>query len=452
MKAHVPARQGAGPVRLGTTFALVLALWTSGAGGLRAAGSERETFSVLQACLSHAEAENAGLQAVRRSWEAARAAVWRARALPDPSLQFGVFAREVETRVGPQHWRIGLAQKLPGAGKLSAKGGAALQEARSLGEEYRAARFELRHEVRLAYYEYFFLARSIEIGGEAVALARNLEAVALAAYKSGKADYANVLSAQVELHELLDHLQTLEDSRVDMSARLEALLDLSPGKPLPWPEDLKAAESLPSFRELEASLDGSSPKIRSLDSEIRRSDFELLFAERAHRPDLTLGLQYLATGDAAMAGVVDSGKDPVLFTVAFDLPLRESTHRAQRNEARARKLALGARRQQLGHDLRARLQTALFRHRDAQRRVELFRDSLVPKAEQALDVSQQAFMAGRVDFLNLVRAERKILGFKLAQQRARVDREIARSTLLTLVGWEEGEPRKPEPPMKPGGR
>ena len=52
------------------------------------------------------------------------------------------------------------------------------------------------------------------------------------------------------------------------------------------------------------------------------------------RPDLTLGLQYIQTGDALSAGVAGSGDDPLLLSLSFTLPVWPSSYRAAEREAR----------------------------------------------------------------------------------------------------------------------
>jgi hypothetical protein len=43
-------------------------------------------------------------------------------------------------------------------------------------------------------------------------------------------------------------------------------------------------------------------------------------------------------------------------------------------------------------------------------------DSLIPKAKQSLNVIQQAFAAKRIDFLDVIYAERTLLEFQLSSE------------------------------------
>ena len=63
------------------------------------------------------------------------------------------------------------------------------------------------------------------------------------------------------------------------------------------------------------------------------------------------------------------------------------------------------------------------------------RDTLVPKAEQSLEVTRQSFESGRDSFTSLIDAERMLLlEFQLAADRARADREIRLAEIEMITG------------------
>ena len=84
--------------------------------------------------------------------------------------------------------------------------------------------------------------------------------------------------------------------------------------------------------------------------------------------------------------------------------------------------------------LTAELELVLYKRRDAESRTALYRDSLLPKAEQALNVAQQAFAAGRSDFLAVIDAHRALLEFQLAYERARTDQALYLAEIEKLAG------------------
>ncbi len=84
--------------------------------------------------------------------------------------------------------------------------------------------------------------------------------------------------------------------------------------------------------------------------------------------------------------------------------------------------------------LEALVDDIVFRHTDALRKTRLYRDGLVPKAEQALNASYTAFQSGETDFLNLLDAQRQWLEFQLGYERALTDLAITRAEIEMLTG------------------
>ena len=65
----------------------------------------------------------------------------------------------------------------------------------------------------------------------------------------------------------------------------------------------------------------------------------------------------------------------------------------------------------------------MFKYQDAERKIALYRDALIPKADENLKVIQRSFETGKSDFLSLIDAERVLLEFQLTYERAVADRE-----------------------------
>ncbi len=77
---------------------------------------------------------------------------------------------------------------------------------------------------------------------------------------------------------------------------------------------------------------------------------------------------------------------------------------------------------------------ALYRYNDARRKIDLFRDTLTPEAEQSLNITEEAYRSGEVDFLNLIDAQRLLLEFQLSAERALTNREQSLAEIEMLVG------------------
>ncbi len=211
---------------------------TADGGGRGGALAELTEKSALADYLAYAALNNPGLEASFNRWKAAVERVPQVRSLPDPRFTYQYYIREVETRVGAMRQSFTLAQMFPWFGKLALRGDAATEAARAQQQVYEGAKLKLFYQVTDAYYEYYYLRQAIGVVEENIGLVKNAEAVARARFKVGAARHPDVIRAQVELGKLEDRLETLQDLRVPVVARLNAALNRPPAAPLPWPGDI----------------------------------------------------------------------------------------------------------------------------------------------------------------------------------------------------------------------
>ena len=392
--------------------------------------------------LAYAALNNPGLEAAFNRWKAALLRVPQVRTLPDPKFNYGYFIEKVETRVGPQEQKIGLSQAFPWFGKLSLRSDVALRSAEAEQQRYEAEKRRLFHEVISAYCEYHYLHRSIALTRENIQLVTFIETVARTRYKTDAATHADVIKTQVELGVLGDRLQSLEDLRIPALGRLNAALGRPADALLPTPTPPPEEEVRVSSDELLTWLGQHNPDLKALDALAAAQEAATRLAKNSAYPDFSLGLQFIDTDRARIHGVRDSGKDPVMATLSLNLPIWFGKYRAREREARHRHLAALGQRENKRNRLTVALQKAQYQYRNAGRKIDLFRNTLIPKATESHRVTRQAFIAGKAGFLDLIDTERTLLAFKLALERALADRPQRLAEIEMLVGREL--PRMPE--------
>jgi len=390
------------------------------------------TNLTLQAALEYGAGNNPRLQAAFNQWKGAESTIAVQKGLPDPTLSYGYYFESVETKTGPQNQRFGLNQKIPGFGKLSMKKEIASDLAAASGARYQREKLNLGLEITQAYAELHYLKRSTEITEDRIRLVQNLEEVTRTRYKAG-APMAAILQAQVELGRLEDRLSSLAHLRTPQTARLNAALNRPASAQLPWPTNLPYQALEADAADLQIKIRSTSPELTELGYRIDQGDHQIQLAKRERLPDFAIGVQYIQTGDSAVP-VADSGNDPIIGTIGITLPIWFGKNRAKIESAAYQKaaaqLALENRTQTLDADIRH----ALFQLNDADRKINLYTESLTPKAEQSLEVNRKGYEAGTMEFINLIDAERMLLEFELSYERARANHLVARAKLSQLTG------------------
>jgi outer membrane protein TolC len=389
----------------------------------------------LKDFLHLAALNNPGLAARYENWRAQLSLVAKAGGWPDPVLSYGYYLQSVETAVGPQEQRLALTQAIPWFGKLSARKNAAAQRAKEAQAMLRAAQLELFARVAQAYYEYAYLASATAVTEENLELMRYQESVMRSRYQTDSASYANVIKAQVELGVLEDHLLTLNDRRKPLASRLNQTLGRAADAQLPWPVPLKQPIfSFPAVDELRRELLANSPQLNAIDHRLDAISTSISAAKRDGYPDFTVGVQTILTGTSELTSFPGQGKDAWIATLAVKLPLWRGKYSGEVNAQRARQRQTEHERKDRELTLLAQVDETLFQLHDAERKIDLYGKSLVPKAKQALEASTTGFQTGKLSYLDYIDAQRTLLQFELEHARAEADRGERVVQLAALIG------------------
>ncbi len=392
--------------------------------------------SGLDAYLSYAALHNPGLRGKFHGWQSALAKAGYAGALPDPTVAFGYYIENVETRVGPQNQRVGFRQSLPWFGTLDAKHDMAFEAAQAAFQQYQAEKLKLYYRVKAAYYEYYYLARNIELTRENLELLTFWESVARTKYEAGLRQHPDVIKAQVELGKLEDQLLSLEDTIDPLAARLRATLNLPDSIYLPLPDSIVVQEIELDKDTVLFLVAENNPDLKTVQHLIEKERSGERLAGKSSWPNFTFGVDYIETGPALNPGLLESGKDPWIINAKINIPLWFGKNAARKREARARHKQAQFDLLETGNRLTALTERALFDYEDALRKTGLYRDGLVPKAEQSLNAAYTAYQAGETDFLNILDAQRQLLNFQLAFERAKTNLAMSAARLEMISGKE----------------
>jgi outer membrane protein TolC len=383
--------------------------------------------------LTYASLNNPGLKAAHSRWLAAMKVIPQAKTLPDPMFSYTYYLQQVETRVGPQRQRFALSQMFPWFGKLRLRGDVAAKAAEAAWLDLQSQRLRLLYKVSMLYHDYCYLKQAIDVTQENFELLKSLEAVARQRYRTGQA-MTSVVQAQVELGKLEDRLRSLNGLRPALAAKLNAALNRDRDAQLPWPSMPTAELPKLDARAVRAEVRGQNPELAKLLTMAEKQKLAAALAHKNNYPDITLGVSIIDTGGASMPNVSESGKDPVMATLAINVPVWGGKYRAQEREALLRRGAFLDQRQDMSNSLEADTSLALYHYEDAARKIGLYNDTLVPKAKQSLAVAQQAFQAGKAEFLSVIDAQRMLLEFRLSVAKARADQGKRFAELQMLTG------------------
>jgi outer membrane protein TolC len=388
----------------------------------------------LKDYLAYAARRNPALEASFYGWRAQVEKAGYAGALPDPTFSYSYFIENVETRVGPQEQRFGLAQSFPWFGTLGVIKDVALEAANAAYQQYQAEKARLLYRVKSAYYEYYYLGREIAITRENLELLKFWESVTRAKYQAALKQHHDLIKVQVELAALEERLRTLEDTVGPVTARLRAALNMPDSIHLPVPTKIYVEEVSVDRDAIVGQVLAQNPELKSLLHLVNQNKASQRLAGKMSMPRFTVGVDYVQTGEALFADVADSGKDPWMVKVGMSVPIWFGANKAKREESKARYNKAKYDRLEAQNQLRVMTEKIVFEHEEALRKTQLYRDGLLPMAKQSLNVSYAAYQSGETDFLNVLDAQRQLLDFQLKFERSASDLAISRAAIEMITG------------------
>lgn len=370
--------------------------------------------------------ENPALRSARAAWRSRLERVPQSRSLPDPQLSYRYFARSPETRVGPQEHALELSQGIPWRGKLGLQALREEQLAGSAAWQVRDLERSLVAELKKSYYEAAYLREALTVNAEEKALLQRFEQIALTRYRTGEGIQQSVVKVQTDISRLSDQETSLHQ-QLDVAVRRIAELIGRPETEITLePVDL----SFPVLRldpaQLESEAVTAHPIVRAVQ---KRVDADETWSRRRSlegRPDFRLGLGYTLVGERDdPAGVLsppqENGKDVLAFTVGINLPVFRKKIRAGIAEAEQSARSGRHTLESTQDRLRFEVQEALLRAGSYEERGSLYREAIIPQAEESLASAEAAYVTDKQDFLDLLDAERVLFQVRLTYHRLLAD-------------------------------
>ena len=368
---------------------------------------------------------NPDLPAMRAAWQAAKAKVGQERSLDDPVLSYGFAPRTIDSQGLDFGQTAALSLRLPWPGKLALAGEAAELEADAAGNDVESVRLRLIEATRSAFADWYFIHQALEINRADRKLLTRIRHLAELRYASGSASRQDALQAEVETA-LLDHRQiVLERRRHEILARLNTLLLRTPDAPLPPPESLPKPPAVPPLEQLRDLALGRHPDLRALAVRRQANQRREALAKRQFFPDLTLRTGYNS--------LWNDEQKRLSVEASINLPL-PGKRRARLDQVRSEGLRLVSQWQ----SRRARILEVLQRRyeevMESEHVIRLYRQRLLPLAEDNLAAARADYASGAGDFVDLLGAEKHLSGVRLQLARSLSEHYRRLAALERLTG------------------
>jgi outer membrane protein, heavy metal efflux system len=386
----------------------------------------------LDDLVAEALRSNPEIRAAGQRVEALQARVPQVKTLPDPTVSTGWMGKPapfVFNSAATMSYRgVSAMEMFPFPGKLKLRGKIADRESRAAWWEYEAARRRVVSEVKVAYFEYGYFHKALEITQNNRVLLEKLTNIAEARYEAGQGLQQDVLKGQVELSQILTRITILEEEQQTAAARINTLLDRDPETPLAPPAPLAQTKLTYTLDELDRLARANDTGIEHDQQLIERDQDAVALARKSYDPDFSVSSTYMR---------MPSGMNLYGASVGVNIPIfykskqREEVFEASRNLASDRS-AQENRRTTLNYLVKQQFLAA----EQATKLATLYSQAIVPQASQTLESSQLAYETGKADFLTMLDNFINLLDFQVNYHHEISNYEISLARLEPLVGVE----------------
>jgi outer membrane protein, heavy metal efflux system len=410
-----------------TTSLLVRAKSAAEGGEYGAALSRLSLEEVTRAV----RANNPAIKEAENRWRAAIQRVRQANAWDDPRIagdsRFKRFV-DLPPNAMPDQM-LSVEQLIPITGKNLVRGRAAAAEALSVFEEVRRVQLDVIAKARATYFQLANAYDQLEINNNNLTSLKQIADISRTRYEAGLESAASVLVAETDYSKLLEARRDLERNLSDAQSQLNMLMNRDAFAPLGAPVTATVDHAHLSASRLHAITLAQRPEVQMARAKINGEKSKLQLAHRAWIPDPALMVKGQRYNDAAEA--VSELNAGVSFTVPWVNPNKYS---AGVREARANVAAAeqGLDREQkealrLLRDQLAKIET--FHHH-----VELFRDKLVPQAQQAFEAERLSYESGKATFLDWITAQRNLRDIEAMGREHLAHYQMAVAELEAVIG------------------
>ncbi|GFO69679.1 RND transporter [Geomonas limicola] len=390
---------------------------------------------------------NPELKASASRWEMFKSRVKQAGSWEDPMLmlkiQNGIVTDPLNfTRDSMTQKVIGISQQIPYFGKTTLREEVALHEAEAQHFAHAERRLEITRMVKEAYYQIGSVDHELHLLQKNIDIMDTFITLAETKYSVGKGAQQDIFKAQLERSKMLDMKITLEQQRRSQVIALNALLYRPADTPVGEIPEFGIDQEVPKTPELMKLAEENRPALKGLASQILKGRGAEALARKESYPDFNVSFEYMQRQPA----MGSDGSDMYSLGVTFNLPVRKERRQAMVAEANSEVTMateeMNATRNSISSGI-AELLSQMERRRSL---VDLYKNGIIPQAEQALESATIGYRVNKVDFLTLLDSRVSLYNFEHQYYDSIADFQMKKAQLEALVGGSLGGVSQQEQP------
>jgi outer membrane protein TolC len=396
----------------------------------------KDEILILDQLIEVALEKNPQLQSFYSATLADSARIPQSGALPDPVISLNLlniptnsFAFDQEPMTGKQ---IALKQIFPFPGKLGLNEKISSEKAAISIANYQEYKNQIIKNLKIAYYDLFFLDKAIEITNKNQLLVQEFAKIAQTKYSVGKGLQQDVLKAQVEFSKMTEKLIQLEQKREVKQSQINTIINV--------PVNSKLGKAIePDFRRLDENFDtlktiaaNNRPLLRGWESMKKQNNLKIDLAQKDSWPDFSLFIAYTQREELQNGS---PGYDFLSGGISLNLPIYSGHKQSKKvEETQFTKNMIDERYTQVLNKVYFELENTRSSTQKNAKLIELFKTGIIPQASQSVESALVGYQTDKVDFLTLINNQITLFNYELDYYRVLMDYNKDITSLEFLTG------------------
>jgi cobalt-zinc-cadmium efflux system outer membrane protein len=315
-----------------------------------------------------------------------------------PNFAWGYLGQQIGSGNRASQHALLIDGEVVTAGKLRWNRAIAEQEVIRAEQILFAQQQRVLTDVRIAFYEALLAQRSFDLAQQLLKIARDAQTTAQKLQRAGETSRIDLRQADIEVFNAENNLNDTRTRHTAAWQTLRAVLGIPQMAPTVLRGDI---ETIPDDLNYDNTLNrlwSISPEIAAAAANLDRARAALTRARLEPIPNVRF-----QGGVMQDQGI--NGKTDGIVQMLLPMPIinrNQGAIRAAEAEVAAAERAI----RQVELDLQSRLAPVFQQYASAAYRVRRYRESILPAAEESLELARRGYAAGEFPFLNLLNAQR----------------------------------------------
>lgn len=364
-------------------------------------------------------------------------------ALPDPEIMFQYHINPMEQSNPLTRTTVSATQRFPWFGTLNKREEQVKKVADMEWTAFEEARNEIVQRVKKRWYRIHELHHHLMIFHQNMDLLGQLRRQVQRRYENGDVSQVDLLRIQIEQDNLETRIVNTEEELETMKVQFNSLLNRPAEAEVQVPDVMYSSQLTRKEERLRQVIYDRNPELHG---KKLQEEAALVAEEQARlegRPSFGIGLMVMNKNYMYMP-LMSGERAGLTGSLTIRLPLSRSKYRAQRKEARIEARVAREEQQEVTNRLAAEVESQLQQYRDANRRIALHEERLIPKTRQALEIALSEYAGGRGNFEQIIQLQQQLLEYEMMLNTAYVEQNIATAEIEAMAGKYNAQPEEIE--------